>query len=185
MSKGSGFKMDIKLNGADELVHKLNAIGRDAAAVLAEAARAGTLPMFQHAEQNAPGEGMTMEVTKAGHDQAIVLFGPDEEHFYYKFHETGVQPFEVNMVKRRTRRTAIDIKKSKAKGKLIKVRGRRVGGDTQALLFDGQYAKHMKRGGMAAQPFMRPAFDSKRADSLDAFGDHIREHVIDKHMERP
>lgn len=178
------FRMDIKLRGGDELVKKLQAMGKDAPEALQGAARAGGKTLLAGIEQRAPGKGFVMEDAKPNTAQTkSVEFGPDKDHWYYQFFETGVQPFEIDMVRRKSKRSAVDRAKTAKKGKTVLVRGRKIEGDTQALKFDGQFARHVRRGGMVAQPFMRPGYDAKRSDGLDAFGDHIRANAIDKHME--
>jgi hypothetical protein len=187
MRKSNGFRMDIKLNGADELRAKLAAIGNKAAQTetLQRAARAGGQQMLRSMQTNAPGgpDGVVMIDGAAKRGMASVELGLDREHWYKKFAETGVQSFEIDMVKRRTKRSAIDRAKSAKKGKTVKVRGRKISGGAQAMVFDGTFSRHTKRGGIAAAPFMRPAFDRKRGAALDAFGDSIRDDAITAQME--
>ena len=42
--------------------------------------------------------------------------GPDKEHWYYQFFETGVQPFEINLGKGRSKRTCSKQHQERGKG---------------------------------------------------------------------
>lgn len=182
---GGGMRLDLQLKGGEELARKLRAIGAGAEAKLLEATRAGAEVAFDPIKRDAPGDGVIMVQSEKPNltETKAYEIGPDKEHWYYQFFETGVQPFEINMIKRRTARSAIDKKASQRKGKATKMRGRRVQGDAKVLVFPGSdggtvFAKRVRRGGMAARPFMRANFMERSGAVIGAFREVIEKHVI-------
>lgn len=73
-------------------------------------------------------------------DGSKALIGPDKAHFYYCFSETGTS---AHLVEPRQK---------------------------AALKWGEQYAARSRPGGMAAEPFMRPAVDEGAAEVGEAMG---------------
>jgi hypothetical protein len=131
--------------------------------------------MLDDANQNAPGPHVVMGPAKqdesTGKGAVKVEMGPDKDHWYYRFFETGVQPFTINLVKGRSKRTS-SLRKNKQTGEYVRVKGggRKIrGGGALALKFGDQFASVVRRGGMAARPFLRPTLELKEQVS-DKFG---------------
>jgi len=161
---GKGFKMAMKLEGGEELAEQLARMGSKALEVVAKATHSGAEAVLDDIKADAPGPHIAMEEAKAPRGSAAVVIGPEKEHWHYQFFETGVQPFEINMVKRKSKRST--------------GRGRKMKGDKQAMKFGEIFAKRIERGPMAAKPFLRPNFVPKRDQIEDAFGDVIKREVL-------
>lgn len=126
--------------------------------VLTPAALKAAEVVVDEARSRAPGPHVIAEINRRAmkKGELMVEIGPDKAHYYYKFFETGVQPFEIDLSKGRSRR---------ASGKR-----RRTRGNARALKFGEQFASHIQRGGMAARPWLRPALDSKQDAAKEAMG---------------
>jgi hypothetical protein len=183
--RGKGMTFSASLEGGDELVRKLRAMSRDArGATLERAVDAGIAPAEQRIRADAPGSGIVSEVADKPNtpNTKARQVGPDKDHWYYQFFETGVQPFEIDLVRRKSKRSAVNRKTGR------RMSGRKVAGDTQALKFEiggaTVFAKKVRRGGMAARPFMRKNFLGSTERMETAFGDEIERAVINPHLEK-
>lgn len=165
MRWGGGFKFSMKVEGGEKLQAELQKMGADALRVVKKATYDGANAVYGDIRRDAPGPHI--EIVEADKPRAAGVFsvemGPDKEHFFYQFFETGVQPFEINMVKRRSKRSS--------------GRGRKLKGDKKAIHFGDIFAKRIQRGGMAARPFLRTNFIPKRAQIETAFGATIKAEV--------
>ena len=184
---GKGIQVSTTLKGGDELLRKLKGLGVDATKVSDDATREAMGVAHGKIEADAPGPGIVMEPDKSpAPGVAVYVVGPDKDHWYYQFFETGVSAFEINMVKRRTKRTATEKKTGKA------MRGRKVRSEGNVLAFEASggvggavvFAKRVQRGPMAAQPFMRKNFLGSENPMKDKFGYVISKAVITKYLER-
>lgn len=152
-----GFGVDIQ--GDEELIKKFQSMAKDfAAGVLEESALAGAEKIAERANSLAPGPFIEIELDKKTRDYATVKIGPDEEHWYYRFFETGVGPHEITPEK------------------------------TGGLQFPGAGGEAIVRviashQGMGAKPFLLPAFDEKIGQAKEATGQKFLD-VINKHVER-
>jgi hypothetical protein len=181
--RGKGIQVSTTLKGGAELLRKFKGLGLDATKV-AERATAEAMEVARaKIEADAPGPGIVMEPLPAKQaGTAMVQVGPDKDHWYYQFFETGVSAFEINMVRRRTKRTATEKKSGKA------MRGRKINTESSGVLaFEigtrTVFARRVQRGPMAAQPFMRRNFLGSENQMKDRFGYVISKAVIAKYLE--
>lgn len=154
MSKG--FRAEIK--GDKEFYKKLRSMSNQMALILEDAAEAGAEVIRNQAIQLAPGPHIETDLVKKTRHFAEVEIGPDEEHWYYRFFETGAQPHEI------TPDTRLGLEFPGAAGEMI-VR---------------VVASHQ---GMAARPFLQPAMDEKKGQAEEATGQKFIL-VINRHVER-
>lgn len=142
-------KVTVKLEGADELAARLRKLGADARGdSLRAAALDGARVLRDAANAGAPGPHIEVDAVEVSANRAVVEIGPDEEHWHYKFFETGTQPHSIRPATR---------KKLK-----FEVSGEEV------------FALGVRHPGMAAQPFLRPALDEKKDRATDAAGKTLR-----------
>lgn len=151
-----GFRAE--LEGDDELIKKFFSMEKEfAASVLEEAAQAGADVIKDEANRNAPGPHIVTDLVKKTRAFAEMEIGPDDDHWYYRFFETGTSSHEVT---------------PKNAGGL-------------ELMFGGELIVRMiaHPSGMAAQPFLRPAWDEKEKEAEEATGQKFIE-LIDKYVEK-
>lgn len=142
-------ELRIKLEGAEELQAALRRLGSEAQTAMADAALAGAEVIRDAATRRAPGPYIRAEVVRTTRQVAQVHIGPDEDHWYYQFVETGAQPHLI--------------RPRKPGGKLrFEVGGAEV------------FARVVHHPGMAARPFLRPAFDENSGRAADAAGRRLR-----------
>lgn len=143
----------VEVEGGDELIAELRALGVDVEMALKEATLAGGQVLVDEMNDLAPGPHIDAEVRSATPNKVTLDIGPDPQHWYYRFFETGVQPHEI------TPRTK------------------------KALAFDDVVVKRVtKHPGMAARPFMRPVADTRADEAAAAVGGHLAA-VIERHRE--
>ena len=138
-------RVAVQIEGGEELARRLRQLGVDAEAVLREAALAGAR-LFEEDMGSRSPDAVYIEsvVVHDSRRQASVDVGPTEDKWYWKFLYT--------------RETAYEIPGPLA----FRVDGR-------DLVIGA--ADHP---GMAARPFMRPAFDGRQQAATDAVGDVLR-----------
>jgi HK97 gp10 family phage protein len=151
-----GFRAEIK--GDEEFYAKLRSMASQMSSVLEEAAQAGADVFKDEANHNAPGPHIDTELVKKTRGFAEMDIGPDDEHWYYRFFETGAGPHEITP------------------------------DETGGLQFPGAIGEMIVRvvvshQGMGAKPFLRPAFDDKKGQADEATGQKFLD-VINKHVER-
>lgn len=151
MSKKAKIKPTVVLLGEDDLRQALKELQDAAKKALQEAVKAGAQVVMDEANRNAPGPHVISKVSKRRNDYAEVEIGPDKDHWYYQFFETGA--------------TAHEIPKKKSAG-LLHFTGS--GGDD---VFTGK-ANHP---GMPAKPFLRPAIDEHGDEARERAGAVLRE----------
>jgi len=146
-----GSVVRVELEGAEELRRKLLKLAEAAKDVLEESVMAGAEIIQAEANRTAPGPHVAIAIEKETPLRVKAKIGPDQAHWYYQFFETGVQPHEI---------------KAKRKAALaFPYQGR---GE------EGTVTKRVSHPGMAARPFLRPAFDAKKGEAEDAVGDELR-----------
>jgi len=182
-SAGKGYRFTSEVEGGEALAAKLAALGESATAVLLAAVREALGVAAGPIMQDAPGPHILVEQSDEPNTDGTKAFeiGPDKEHWFYRFFETGVQPFEIDLARGRSKRSGVYLKTGKGRG------GRKLRGNAQALMFtvggETVYAKHVDRGPMAAKPFMRKNFLGN-TDNMEArFGQEIETQVIDPQLE--
>ena len=126
----------VELIGAEELGKKIHQLGDLVRQANSKAARAAEVPILDDANRNAPGPHILALQSKreSTEDLAVVDIGPDKDHYYYQFIETGATGHEI-------------------KGKTILAFLGRKG-----LVI----TKSVQHPGMAARPFLRPAMTKNR-----------------------
>lgn len=147
-------RTSVTIEGGDELLRKLREMGLDVSKALEAAARAGAQVIADAANPLAPEPVVVIETEKATKNRVTVNVGIPDKKWYLKFFETGVQTHEIP-------------------GPLT-------------LEWEGEV--HVVGGathpGMAARPFLRPAYDTKAAQgdsspAVQAVGEKFRRTVED------
>jgi len=141
------------LEGTDELLRKLRGaivgVRREKQAALLSAAE----PLLDRANGMAPDRLIRTEVEHSGPDTVVVNVGFPKDKWHWRFLETGA--------------TAHEIKARNA----------------STLYFEGDsgpvFVKVVHHPGMAARPFLRPAYDETRREIEQRLGDYLRK-VIDR-----
>jgi hypothetical protein len=148
--------MKIVIEGGAEIEKLLEKIGDEVEreSVFRQAVSEGAQALVDYINPLAPGPHIGFEIESANAGGAEAAIGPDKEHWYYIFAETGAQPHEVGPDMR------------------------------QALMFEGGEGKTFlrkatKHPGVGARPFLRPAVDRRHKAASDAVGK-----VIAKVIER-
>ena len=131
-------------------MRKLQMMQANVADVIERATQAGADVVAEAARANAPGPFIAVEVERNKRDLAVAKIGPDKDHWYYRFFETGTAPHEI---------TGNPFLVFTAYGKRFVIR-------------------QVWHNGMAARPFLRPALDGSKGTATDAFGAVIREVVL-------
>ncbi len=145
-----------KVEGVEDLERALRDLGVEVRKVLIRAAEAGAEVIRKEAEKRAPGPGVAKKVTKRGKYEAHVDVGPDKEHWYYQFFETGADPHLIPRKKKR---------------------GRTI------LVFEGRkgtvFTEVVRHPGMKPRPFLRPAIDEARDEAVQEAGRVFRDAISD------
>lgn len=132
----------IRITGSAELIAQLAAVDNATQKVLEAATQAAAEVMRGMAAGRAPGPEIEKETVKRSQYGCQVDVGPAKKKWYYRFHETGAGQHVI-------------------KGKPLLVFE---GGDGRV------FTRIVNHSGMAARPFLRPAFDEGQAQAADAFG---------------
>lgn len=163
----------IWVDGGPELTHKLRLAGSSVAGVLQDAVSNGSDLVKDISIRTGPGPYIITETARPWTDKVKAYeIGPDKAHWYYRFFEFGVQPFEINMITKRSKRTAIDKKRSAKLGRNVAVRGRPIHSPFRAVKFsptDIYSVVHPK--GFAAKPFLRKAVRDNNAPIVKRVSD--------------
>lgn len=148
MSRG---RVTAKIEGGDALIRRLEQMGVDVTQVLVAAAAAGAQVIADTANELAPAPRVLIEGdTKASKKNHIAVnIGPSEEKWYWRFLETGA--------------IGHDISPRSKKALAFDVDGERV------------MAWAVEHPGMAAKPFLRPAFDKEKDNATKAVGESIKQ----------
>lgn len=142
-------KVTVHLEGEEELKAALEALARAArGAILERAANDGAEVIRAGAARRAPGPYIEKAVAQQADYAVEVEIGPDEDHWYYGFAETG------------------------AAGHAIGPKNRK------ALAFEGRGGEVVRFGvehpGRPAEPFLRPAIDEDGPEAVEATGATLR-----------
>lgn len=141
-------RIDVTIEGGEELLEKLSRIDDDLRSVLRAATLAGAQVVADLAAGLAPGPEIATDVVEATSGHCVVAIGPDAEHWYYQFHETGAAPHEIL-------------------GTPLQFEG-------DAGLVRAAQVSHP---GMAAQPFLRPAHDGSQDEQRNAMAQRLQEAI--------
>jgi HK97 gp10 family phage protein len=141
-------KVSVVIEGDKELVAMMAKIGERVSGAVLQATQLGANVGVNAAKRRAPGPYIEMKVEKSTTRLAEVTIGPDKEHWYYQFFETGASGHEIDgNVKRALRFTM---------------------GSEEVVV------KRVKHPGMAAEPFLRPALDENQAQIQEAMASEFR-----------
>lgn len=162
----------VLVEGGDILTHKLRLLDKSPEKELENAVTNGAHAVTDYAEANAPGRGITWDMARPWNTtQKSMEIGPDKEHWYYRFFEFGVQPFEINMISKRTQRGAIDRRRTERLGRSVTTRGRRIKSELRAVKFGtDQIFSVVRPGGFPAKPFLRKAVRDNNDSIADVIG---------------
>lgn len=141
-------KKGVTLEGGDELARQLKKLDGGVKKVLEDATLTGAEIWRSVADANAPVPEIEKETVEKSADRVAVDVGPNEEHWYLQFFETGTG--------------AHDISPNQAAALLV-------GGDT--------FAANVFHPGMAAEPFLRPAADENETQAEEALGEVLKEAI--------
>ena len=142
----------IQLKGFVELDRKLAELIANTEGALEAAAEIGAGVIEELAESRAPGPHIEKEKAGKGNSKTRVNFeiGPDKEHFYYTFFERGTAPHTI-------------------RGKPI-------------LAFEGSndvvFVRVVQHPGMGARPFLRPAFDEGKDETIEKVGKAMKNAIM-------
>lgn len=138
------------IEGLDELRSKLLARADSVRSVAVRAAQAGGGVIRSAADARAPSPGSvdTRTVVLSREGQVRVDIGPDKEHWYHMFFETGVAAHEIRP--KTARRLRFEV------------------GGTEV------FARIVRHPGMPAKPYLRPALDENAGRAVDAVGNVLR-----------
>lgn len=143
--------MRVEIEGLDELVRNLEDMGADVRAVLTDAVLAAGQIVADAANPNAPGPNIsaTVDEEESSDKKVVVNVGPDKEHWYYRFAETGTTAHEINS----TGALAFE-------------------GQTGPVI-----TKSVSHPGMPARPFLRPALTASKDQAIEEVSRKVREAV--------
>jgi HK97 gp10 family phage protein len=146
--------LQVKVEGDIELIKELKRLGVDVDRVLETALEAGAEVVQRAANPKAPAPHIEIgDVEKRG-DRTQVKVGPDDEHWYYRYFETGASAHQIAAVSGATLRLA-------------------------AADGDGYgFPTAVPHPGMGAKPFLRPALDENEAKASNAMGDELKGAIL-------
>lgn len=147
-------KVNLKITGERDLKRKLDELGAKARGALLKAAQAGGEVIQADANGSAPGPHVVVGNGKVEGGRAEVSIGPDKEHWYYQFFETGASEHEIKGSRKR-------------KGKAIAFEG------DDGLVVTGS----VDHPGIEAKPFLRPAIDRRKEQARDRAGKVFKEEI--------
>lgn len=158
-----------KFEGLDDLVRRLRAVGAATQTVFQDAAFAGAQVIQRHANANAPGPHIGIEVVVENADRAVASIGPKKEKWFYRFREFG------------TKEHGPKHKKTRFQSYLRRV-GATVSDRRVAMLrwYEGGHPIFARKvRGVAAKPFLQPAV--QRTDEIvEAVGDVYLQAIMEK-----
>lgn len=174
----------VVVEGGEALEHKLRLAGDRVVDVLPKAGQAGGDLIRGFALRGAPGPHVIAEPGKPWNAKEVSFeIGPDKDHWFYRFFEFGVQNFEINMISKRSVRSAVNRKRSDKLGRTVSMRGRPIKSDKRAVKFGpDQIYSVVDRGPMPARPFMRKAVREHNDAIAQRVGD-VFKRVLDALLE--
>lgn len=132
----------IKVHGDKELIEKIRKVGTQLEKAMRKATLEGGEVAAVEARRRAPGPYIETEIVSERPGRVDLEIGPDAEHWYYQFFETGASSHEID------------------------------GNVKQALAFiqgaEEIVVKRVRHPGIAAEPFMRPALEENQTAVKDA-----------------
>ncbi len=141
-------KVEVDLKGDKELIAALKKTGANVDGILVQAVVAGASVIQGAANAKAPGPHIEINAHPKRRGKIRVDIGPDKDHWYYMFFETGATPHRIGPKNRKMLRFY-------------------EGGEPV-------FAHAVSHPGMPARPYLRPALDEREGDAVDAVGRVIR-----------
>src|SRR5512139_1220653 len=141
------FHVVAKVEGGEQLLKELAALGGNVRSTARTAVRAGAKVIQAQAELNAetiatrPAKHTQIKISQRVKGTIEAMIGPSKRKWYYRYFEIGVTPHEVT-------------------GNPLVFEG-----DNGLVIIGGVH-----HPGMAARPWLRPAFDTKQGDAPAAIG---------------
>jgi len=144
-------RVTAKVEGGDALVKRLKQMGLDVTQILAQAAAAGAQVIADTANSLAPEPRVLIEAdSKASRRNKVAMaVGPAQDKWYWRFLETGAAGHGISPRSKKALAFEVD-------GELV-------------------MAWAVKHPGMAAKPFLRPAFDREKDNATKTVGENIKQ----------
>lgn len=141
-------RVRIELIGDKELKEQIRQLGDRVQAINSKACRAAQVPILDEANALAPGPHIIALQSKleSNENLAVVNIGPDKEHWYYQFDETGA--------------SAHEIKAGRSAGARLAFKG------ISGLVI----TRSVNHPGKSARPFLRPAMTHNREQAQKIAG---------------
>jgi len=139
---------NVTIKGGERLLARLERLGVDVNQALEAAAVAGAMVIANGANPRAPAPLIDVEVVERGKGRVTVDVGPPDEKWYWRFKETGAAAHEIT-------------------GSPLVFEG------DEGLIITAQ----VQHKGMAADPFLRPAFDEEKDWATGAVAKRLRQAV--------
>ena len=145
-------KIELEFVGDKELMKKLKKLIGNTEDALALAVKTGANLLEEEAEALAPGPHIGQKQVYKSTKRVTRKIGPDKDHWYYQFFETGAQPHT------------------------IQGRPKLVFPSSNGLVF----VRVVHHPGMAPRPFLRPAFDSNKDEVRDKVGKVLKKAIMEE-----
>lgn len=145
-------KISVEIEGDRELVAILRKMGQGLLESVEAATSKGAEVAVQAAKQRAPGPYIEAAVGKVERGKAEFRIGPDKQHWYYIFTETGATRHEID-------------------GNVKKAVRFESGGEEVIL-------KRVTHPGMAAEPFLRPALEENQDRIKAVMGEEFVKRIL-------
>lgn len=134
----------VRIEGGEVLLRRLHELGVNVQDVLEAATVAGAELVREAAEGRAPGPHVERETVRRSQERCEVDVGPDKEHWYYRFAETGARAHGIS-------------------GDPLVFEG------SSGLVV----TRHVDHPGTPQRPFLRPAMDGNEGEVEKRMGDHF------------
>ena len=140
--------ISVKIEGGEALARALKRLGPAAAEIMGAAVVAGGRIIAAAANPLAPEPQIEVNLVEQTKTRAAAEVGPPQDKWYWRFIETGAEGHEI-------------------RGTPLAFEGQ------EGLIIIGR----VDHPGMAAHPFLRPAFDNQRENATDKIGDSFKSAV--------
>lgn len=151
------FQVVAKVEGGDQLLKELADLGGNVRSTARTAVRAGAKVIQAQAESNAesiatrPAKHTQIKITQRVNGTIEAMIGPSKKKWFFRYFETGVTAHEIT---------------------------------GSPLVFEGETGLVIIGGvhhpGMAARPWLRPAFDAKQGDAPAAVEEVFRKAIEER-----
>ena len=148
------FRVVAKVEGGEQLLKELAALGGNVRSTARTAVRAGAKVIQAQAEMNAetiatrPAKHTQIKISQRVKGTIEAMLGPSKRKWFYRYFEMGVTPHEIT-------------------GNPLVFEG-----DNGLVIIGGVH-----HPGLVARPWLRPAFDSKQGEAPAAVEDVFRQAI--------